>query len=112
MKKIIASIAATSIMFFGAITSSPTAEAVSVTRSCTYSRGGSTWNVFTGEWVKVRCTDARIKRYRIYAICDRLGNQSDRVARGPWVNLREWSTVACNAVGDWEIRGYGVNYET
>lgn len=99
-------------MFFGSITASPTAEAVSVTRSCTYSRGGSTWNVFTGEWVKVRCTDTRIKSYRVYAIC-RWGLVHNQIGLPMvlWL-IYGMVTVACNAVGDWEIHGYGVNYRT
>ena len=112
MKKFVASIVATCIMIFGFAVSVPEAQAVSPVRSCNYSRGGSVWNVFTGEWVQVRCTDVRIKKYRIYAICDRLGTQSDRTAYGPWVSIRNWSRVNCDAIGDWGIHGYGVQYRT
>lgn len=95
----------------------PAASAASTadTLGCRYERGGSRW--FGGEWVTVRCSGSKFTgknqgRYifRVWAVCDRVGWQADVKRNGPWTHGNGTSGRVCGAIGDWEIKRYGVEW--
>ena len=96
-------------------TSAASAASTADTLGCRYERGGSRW--FGGEWVTVRCSGSKFTgknqgRYifRVWAVCDRVGWQADVKRNGPWTHGNGTSGRVCGAIGDWEIKRYGVEW--
>ena len=109
-RRLAAVLAALVLACTGLVATAPAAEAVSL--GCRYERGGSSWS--GGEWVRLFCNGSYFNkpgsRYRVYVICDRLGWQANVVRYGSWTTKGGYSTRACDAIGDWKLLGYGIQY--
>ena len=87
-----------------------TASAAPNQLGCRYEKGGSWW---AGEWVRLYCNGKYFTskgRYRVYVICDRLGWQPNTIRYGLWTTKGGYSVRACDAIGDWKLLGYGIQY--